>query len=46
MTLEFTPIRFPQKVEAGLRVANIGRSSVRYEVGVFLKGEDLTVAHA
>jgi len=35
---------FPQTVEAGLRVAKIGNSSVRYEVGLFLAGEPLTVA--
>ena len=29
------PISFPEVVEAGLRVARIGRSSVRYEVGLF-----------
>jgi acyl-CoA thioester hydrolase len=40
----FAPIEFPQKVEAGLRVAHLGRSSVRYEVGLFVKGEELTAA--
>ena len=29
------PISFPEVVEAGLRVASVGRSSVRYEVGLF-----------
>ena len=28
-------ISFPEVIEAGLRVASIGRSSVRYEVGLF-----------
>jgi acyl-CoA thioester hydrolase len=40
----FAPIEFPQRVEAGVRVANIGRSSVRYEVGIFVKGEARTAA--
>ena len=40
----FAPVEFPQTVEAGLRVARIGSSSVRYEVGLFLQGEPLTVA--
>jgi acyl-CoA thioester hydrolase len=40
----FAPIEFPQQVEAGLRVDRLGSSSVRYEVGVFVKGEDMTAA--
>jgi acyl-CoA thioester hydrolase len=40
----FSSIEFPQSVEAGLRVAHIGRSSVRYEVGLFAEGEPLTAA--
>jgi acyl-CoA thioester hydrolase len=40
----FSPVEFPQPVEAGLRVARIGSSSVRYEVGLFLKDQPLTVA--
>ena len=40
----FAPVAFPQGVEAGLRVAKIGTSSVRYEVGLFLQDEPLTVA--
>jgi acyl-CoA thioester hydrolase len=31
----FTPITFPDAVDAGLRVARLGGSSVRYEVGLF-----------
>lgn len=31
----FAPLRYPQAVEAGLRVARIGSSSVRYEIGLF-----------
>jgi acyl-CoA thioester hydrolase len=40
----FAPIAFPQAVEAGLRVAHMGQSSVRYEVGLFAQGEPLTAA--
>ena len=31
----FAPLAFPQVVEVGIRVARLGSSSVRYEVGVF-----------
>lgn len=34
----FEPLAFPQRIEAGLRVAHRGRSSVRYEVGLFAQG--------
>ena len=40
----FAPLEFPQTVDAGLRVAQVGRSSVRYEVGLFAAGEPLTAA--
>jgi acyl-CoA thioester hydrolase len=40
----FAALEFPQTVEAGLRVARIGKSSVRYEVGLFAPGEPLTAA--
>ena len=31
----FAPIAFPEPVAAGVRVAQLGRSSVRYEIGLF-----------
>lgn len=31
----FSPIAFPDTVHAGLRVGKLGRTSVRYEVGIF-----------
>src|SRR5436190_24221789 len=31
----FSPIAFPDTVHAGLRVARLGTSSVRYEIGIF-----------
>jgi acyl-CoA thioester hydrolase len=40
----FAPLSFPQPVQAGLRVAHIGRSSVRYEVGLFGGDETLSAA--
>lgn len=33
------PLAFPQTVEAGIRVARLGSSSVRYEVGLFGEGD-------
>ena len=40
----FSPLSFPQTIEAGIRVARLGQSSVRYEVGLFAQGEPLTAA--
>jgi len=40
----FSAIAFPQTVRAGLRVAHLGRSSVRYEIGLFADDESLTAA--
>ncbi|MCY7318893.1 MAG: acyl-CoA thioesterase [Ramlibacter sp.] len=40
----FTPVAFPQPVEAGLRVTHIGRSSVRYEVALFVPDQPASVA--
>ncbi len=34
------PLAFPTTVDAGLRVAHLGRSSVRYEIGLFREGVD------
>ena len=35
----FAPLAFPQAVVAGIRVGNIGSSSVRYEIGLFAVDE-------
>ena len=35
----FAPISFPDVVHAGLRVARLGNSSVRYEIGLFRNEE-------
>ncbi len=40
----FAPLSFPQTVDAGLRVARLGASSVRYEIGLFGGGEAMTAA--
>jgi len=40
----FEPIAFPQTVFAGLRVVHQGRSSVRYEVGLFADQAPLSAA--
>ena len=39
----FKPLAFPDVVCAGLRVARLGRSSVRYEIGLF-RNDDETAA--
>ena len=36
----FASVAFPEKVTAGLRVARLGNSSVRYEVGIFREDEE------
>ncbi|MBP6899921.1 MAG: acyl-CoA thioesterase [Burkholderiaceae bacterium] len=40
----FAPLAFPDDVEAALRVAHVGSSSVRYEIGLFAPGQDLAAA--
>ena len=41
----FAPIAFPEPVHAGLRVAKLGNSSVRYDIGLFAAGAPATAAH-
>ena len=41
----FHPLAFPDLVHAGIRVARIGKSSVRYEIGLF-RNDDAKVAAA
>ena len=38
------PITFPDQVTAGLRVAHVGRSSVRYEIALFRNDEPTAAA--
>ena len=40
----FAPLAFPQTVEAGVRVAHAGSSSVRYEIALFAEGADTAAA--
>lgn len=40
----FESLAFPQDVHAGLRVAHLGKSSVRYEVGLFAPGRETSAA--
>ena len=40
----FAELAFPQTVSAGLRVAHLGKSSVRYEIGIFGLGADTAAA--
>jgi len=38
-------VAFPDALEAGLRVGHLGRTSVRYEIGIFAEGRDKPSAH-
>ena len=40
----FSPISYPDLVQCGLRVAHLGTSSVRYEIGVFRNDDAQTAA--
>lgn len=40
----FASLAFPQRIDAGVRVAQQGRSSVRYEIGLFAEGADTCAA--
>ena len=34
------PLSFPDVIDAGMRVSKLGNSSVTYEIGLFLQGDD------
>ena len=38
------PLEFPQTVEIGLAVAELGRSSIRYRIGIFAEGSEDSAA--
>ncbi|MDP1611671.1 MAG: thioesterase family protein [Sulfuritalea sp.] len=38
------PLAFPEILDAGLRVAHLGKSSVRYEIALFRQGDDAPAA--
>ena len=40
----FSPLAFPDRVTAGIRVARVGTSSVRYEVGLFVNDSYIAAA--
>ncbi len=40
----FKPVAFPDRLEAGLRLGRLGKSSVRYEIGIFKAGADEAAA--
>jgi len=40
----FAALAYPETVEAGVRVARLGNSSVTYEIGLFRAGEDAPAA--
>jgi acyl-CoA thioester hydrolase len=41
----FESVAFPEVLEAGIAVAHLGRSSVRYRIGIFKAGDDQASAH-
>jgi acyl-CoA thioester hydrolase len=40
----FSPVAFPDTIHVGVRVAHIGNSSVRYELGIFRNNDDTAAA--
>jgi len=38
------PLEFPQPIEVGLAVAELGRSSIRYRIGIFAQGAGTAAA--
>ena len=38
------PLAFPETIDAGLRVAHLGKSSVRYEIALFRQGDEAPAA--
>ncbi|PWF47770.1 acyl-CoA thioesterase [Massilia glaciei] len=40
----FSPVSFPDTVHVGIRVAKLGNSSVRYEIGIYRNEEQLPSA--
>ena len=40
----FEPIAFPEPIDAGLRVARVGATSVRYEIALFRRGSGKAAA--
>lgn len=40
----FSPVAFPDTVHVGIRVAKLGNSSVRYEIGLYRNDDDTPAA--
>jgi acyl-CoA thioester hydrolase len=40
----FAPVVFPDTVHVGVRVAKLGNSSVRYEIGLYRNDDELPAA--
>jgi len=40
----FGPAAFPEILDVGLRVAELGRTSVKYEIAMFIKNQDTAIA--
>ena len=38
------PVAFPEEVQAGIAVSRVGNSSIRYEIGLFVKGSSTPAA--
>ena len=34
------PVAYPHRLDSGLRITQLGRSSVRYEIAIFIEGEE------
>lgn len=40
----FSPVAFPDTIHVGIRVAKLGNSSVRYEIGIYRNDEQMPAA--
>tara|TARA_B100000029_G_C17270578_1_gene849669 strand:- start:248 stop:682 length:435 start_codon:yes stop_codon:yes gene_type:complete len=40
----FKPIRYPEVVDVGLKIKNLGNSSVIYDISIFCDGEEMAAA--
>ena len=40
----FAPVAFPERLRGALRIAHLGRSSVRYEIAIFREDDPIAVA--
>jgi acyl-CoA thioester hydrolase len=40
----FAPLRYPEQIEGAMAVSHVGRSSVRYEIGIFGRDQSRSAA--